>query len=148
MNFLIFASIFLLASFSIVKAQDETIPGKYHWKNRILLVYADTENSVSYQKQLEEFEKHKKGMADRDLVIFSIFPNRVVDPESHEMGEEVALHLRRRYSVSSEGLTVVLLGKDGGEKLTKPDFLSVKQLFGIIDQMPMRQREMRKQHSG
>jgi len=37
---------------------------------------------------------------------------------------------------------VLLIGKDGGVKLRSSGPVSMKDLFGLIDSMPMRQQEM------
>jgi len=39
--------------------------------------------------------------------------------------------------------TVVLIGKDGGEKLRREEGANLGEIFGLIDTMPMRRREMR-----
>ena len=40
----------------------------------------------------------------------------------------------------------LVIGKDGGEKLRKVDeTLSLKELYNLIDAMPMRRREMKEQ---
>jgi hypothetical protein len=36
-----------------------------------------------------------------------------------------------------------LVGKDGGIKLKRGDQVDLREIFGLIDSMPMRQREMR-----
>jgi len=38
---------------------------------------------------------------------------------------------------------VVLIGKDGGEKLRREEGATLGEIFGLIDTMPMRRREMR-----
>jgi hypothetical protein len=37
---------------------------------------------------------------------------------------------------------VVLIGKDGGEKLRREEGGTLREIFGLIDTMPMRRREM------
>jgi len=37
---------------------------------------------------------------------------------------------------------VVLVGKDGGEKLRRGAAVDIDEIFSVIDAMPMRQREM------
>lgn len=129
-------------------AQEVNIPGKYHWKKRIVIVYADSDSSFTYQKQLQEFENHKKGMVDRDLVVFSVFHQKIVTPTGEVADGSEAQRLRQQYEIADKGLSVVLIGKDGGEKLTKSEFLSAGELFGTIDQMPMRKTEMKNERSG
>jgi hypothetical protein len=51
--------------------------------------------------------------------------------------------LRKRLSVPSGRFTVILIGKDGGEKIRQGSSVDLKEIFAIIDAMPMRQQEMR-----
>ena len=45
----------------------------------------------------------------------------------------------------TRSFSVVLIGKDGGEKLRRATPLSPEELFAIVDAMPMRRAEMRGQ---
>jgi hypothetical protein len=54
---------------------------------------------------------------------------------------ETAAQLRARYA-QGPGFTVVLVGKDGGAKLSSARPIDPKRLMDTIDAMPMRQREM------
>ena len=48
-----------------------------------------------------------------------------------------------REALSIRGFEILLVGKDGGVKLRSPAPVSTRDLFALIDAMPMRQREMR-----
>lgn len=52
--------------------------------------------------------------------------------------------LARRLRVSPSGFLLVLVGKDGGVKLTSRSVVSRERLFALIDAMPMRRDEMRR----
>jgi len=45
-------------------------------------------------------------------------------------------------TLTGMGFQVLLIGKDGGVKLRSSEPVSMKDLFGLIDSMPMRQQEM------
>lgn len=49
--------------------------------------------------------------------------------------------LRQRYAVTPDAFTVVLVGKDGGEKWRTDDVPDLKVVYSVIDGMPMRSRE-------
>jgi len=143
MNVLIvFCALFLLLS-GTACAQNPDLLDSYQWSNRVLLVYAADEESPTYQQQIQEFEQHEAGVEDRDLVIFTVLPQKVINPEGKALSAQSAEYLRQRYDVPGQQFAVVLIGKDGGVKLKEEKFLSTDKLFGTIDQMPMRQREMR-----
>nr|WKN35556.1 DUF4174 domain-containing protein [Tunicatimonas sp. TK19036] len=129
-------------------AQDIDILGDNRWKNRVLLIYADSDLSTEYQQQLQEIEGHRKGINERDIIVYSIFHQQIVASEGKIEDKRAAQALRQKYSISNSQLTIVLIGKDGGEKLTQKGLLGAEQLFGVIDQMPMRKEEMKESQSG
>ena len=61
--------------------------------------------------------------------------------------EEYAL-ARRRFHIGENDFAVILLGKDGGEKLRSPTPVRIERLIKLIDSMPIRQKELRDGHSG
>ena len=48
---------------------------------------------------------------------------------------------RERHGVAADEFAVVLIGRDGGEKLRSTSPIPAAELFGKIDEMPMRRRE-------
>jgi len=49
------------------------------------------------------------------------------------------------FDVAKGNFAVILIGKDGTKKLRQSSPLETDTLFSVIDAMPMRQREMRKE---
>lgn len=98
----------------------------FKWKNRVIIVFS--ENDVLAQKQLSTFKEDQAGMDDRDLVVF-------MNPVSQEMKD---------LKSTDHFFEVVLIGKDGTVKKRKDALMTTEELFAIIDGMPMRQSEMRK----
>jgi hypothetical protein len=68
--------------------------------------------------------------------------------QAAELLSEWKGHVERDFVVqtrlSAKASSVVLIGKDGKEKLRRTTPLSSKGLFAVVDAMPMRQAEMRK----
>lgn len=58
------------------------------------------------------------------------------------MTGESAEAARREYGVAG-GFETLLVGRDGGVKLRSREPVGPEELFGRIDEMPMRQREIR-----
>jgi hypothetical protein len=54
---------------------------------------------------------------------------------------------RRRFHVAPADFTVILIGKDGDEKLRSHQPISLNKLRSTIDAMPMRQEEVRQKRS-
>lgn len=53
--------------------------------------------------------------------------------------------LYSEYKTRNNSFEVLLIGLDGGVKLRQAEVLSNEKLFGRIDQMPMRRRELQRQ---
>lgn len=67
--------------------------------------------------------------------------------EAHERNviiERGTPALHRHYRIANDQFGVLLIGKDGSEKFRSLTPVSPTQLWQLIDQMPMRQREMKK----
>ena len=122
-------------------AQSINIPEDFKWKNRLLLLFAPSSNNPMIQQQYDLLEADQSGLNDRDLLIFQIFSDRVA---GHEAGQfSSAQKLRQQYRISEDEFAVLLIGKDGSEKLRKRgELLEQQELYGTIDAMPMRRREM------
>lgn len=116
---------------------------KYQWQNRLVLVFAPTAESELYQTQIETIDAMGDGFAERDLVLFSVFPNAGSYSGADLSNLEIK-YLRERFQIEDSDFVVILIGKDGGSKLRlTQEVLSASQLFPLIDGMPMRKAEMR-----
>ena len=120
---------------------------RYQWKNRLLLVFAPSVKSPPYETQMQLFDPEEAGFNDRDLVLF-----RVLDEGESYAGDESlsradADRLRERFEIAPGDFSVILVGKDGGEKRRDDTPVKTSAIFDEIDAMPMRQREMREQRN-
>jgi len=133
---------------SIVKPSNQalSLKGKnpmnlnsYQWKNRLLLVFAPSENHAAYQQQMRLFEGQKASFDERNLLVIEVLTEGVNRGKSQE-----AAKIRAQFNVSPEEFRVVLVGKDGTSKRRDNSPVSPKVIFETIDAMPMRQQEMRR----
>ncbi len=84
-----------------------------------------------------------KGMKERDLLRIALFPSSAtVDGQPDK--RFVPAELRRRYGVGEGQFRVLLVGKDGGVKRVDKGPVAMRDIFALIDTMPMRQAEMRR----
>jgi len=117
----------------------------YTWKKRVLLVFTAHPKHALYQEQIKAFEQATAGVLDRDLVVFKVVGNEGYTPDHKRLTKFQNQQLRKHYEVPSIQFQVILIGKDGGEKMrTIKQTMDVKQLFRTIDAMPMRRSEMRR----
>lgn len=108
-----------------VAAQEMEL-NQYLWKNRVLLVFPGSA-SEAQGEQAKILGSDPDGIRERDLVVLQV-------------REEATL---KQFKVSPGDFMLILLGKDGGVKLRQSHPLALKDLYQLIDSMPMRQREMR-----
>ena len=90
----------------------------YLWTKRVLEISAPSLTDSSYRAQAAELVPEWEGFVERDFVV--------------------------RAKFGAKGFLVVLIGKDGKERLRSAVPLPPKELFAIVDAMPMRQAEMQK----
>ncbi|MEM6490149.1 MAG: DUF4174 domain-containing protein [Pseudomonadota bacterium] len=100
---------------------------RFAWSHRPILVFAGAEDDPRLAAQLDALRAAALELAERDNVV-------IVD-----RGGDSALARRFR----PNGFTVILVGKDGGEKLRRTEVTPPQDLNDLIDTMPMRRREMR-----
>lgn len=119
-------------------------------KNRVLLVFAPTDQSPDFQKQYSLLDHHAQEMKDRDLVLIPVLVHvgQAIGPDTLRTihppvaSDASQIELRRRFAVPTGEFTIILIGKDGGEKLRQHTPITAEKLNAMIDAMPMRREEM------
>ena len=109
---------------------------------RPLLIFAPTFNDPQLQIQLSELRDNASAIAGRDLVVIALSYNGP-SPTQVQLTNTDADAARRRFHIAPSEFAVILIGKDGGDKLRALKPLSAEKLRDTIDAMPMRQHEMR-----
>ena len=114
-------------------------------EKRPLLLFSKSRSLSSLDRQVDLLRELRPELEDRDMVVLvtagSDDTYSAIGYTSLPRG--ASRDLRRRFAPQGSGLTVVLVGKDGGEKARFQNVVDPQELFDIIDAMPMRQREMR-----
>ncbi len=100
--------------------------------NRRLLVFAPSADHEAYARQLDLLEGREAGCEDRDLLTEPFF----------EDGSDEFAAARGRFRAEEGAFAAVIVGRDGGEKFRSSEPVPAERLFGLIDAMPMRRREM------
>ena len=118
---------------------------EYKWERRILIIFSPDTKQSEYQNQIKELKGQKEGMKERHMLIVHVLPGELAKLQLEEPKEINQEQLRDRFDIQREEFTVLLIGKDGGIKMKSNQALEIKDIFGRIDAMPMRQREMRNQ---
>lgn len=114
---------------------------KYLGKNRILLVFTPDYQDDRFQRQQVILQNSKAKLKERDLILIEMNQNDGYG--ENQYSETEVINLRKKYSIKPSEFAVILIGKDGTEKLRYNDVVQAEQLISIIDSMPMRKEEMK-----
>ena len=105
-------------------------------RQRLLLLLATTANQPDFKRQKSLLADALAGLAERDF--------RVVEVLYDQLGPSDRPLLLRKLGGPLPAFAAVLIGKDGGVKLRQTRPVTPQELFGLVDQMPMRRQEMRR----
>jgi Domain of unknown function (DUF4174) len=106
------------------------------WKKRVVMVYCPKVSDTEFKLQKKWLSEVGKDIMERDLT--------VIDCVESNLSAEDALHLKERFKYTPNHFCFWLIGKDGEVKLISNKPVKPEQLFGLIDSMPMRREEMKK----
>jgi hypothetical protein len=114
----------------------------HQWQNRILLLFAPSEQHPDYQQQLQQMAGQETEIAERELLVvhsLATGTNRLAEQPLDGASSD---RLRQQFGITPDEFAVILVGKDGTQKRQERSPISLTTIFDQIDGMPMRQREM------
>jgi hypothetical protein len=144
-----FAFKILILLILTICAPKETMPmdlSQFQWKNRLLFLFAPDRNHPLFTDLHSEIMAQKVEVEDRDLVVFEVLEQGTSRMNTAPIDRRVADSIRDRFAIPQNTFSLILVGKDGGIKLKHHDQGSLKEVFELIDSMPMRQNEMRQKN--
>ena len=106
---------------------------------RPLLIFAPTPTDPQLLLQLHSLQQDTPALTDRNILLIPL-PYNAPSPT---LTPGAATAARRRFHIAPASFTVILLGKDGGEKLRSSHPITLDHLCSTVDAMPMRRQEMR-----
>ncbi|AZV80471.1 DUF4174 domain-containing protein [Parasedimentitalea marina] len=113
---------------ALIQPGNESDLTEYLWKNRPVVVFADSPDDPRFHEQIERLSQGAEALFDRDVVVLVD-----TDPAANSV---------LRQKLRPRGFVLVLVGKDGGVKLRKPSPWTVRELSRTIDKFPSRLREV------
>ena len=139
--------LFLIAVLSMAKAGERSSVldldlDSLRWKNRVLVLFSPSESDASFQSQKQGLASSAEEVLDRELMVLEIIEQGQSRAGNQLLSQKSVQNIRKRFGVQRGPFQVLLIGKDGGVKLRSSEPVSMKDLFGLIDSMPMRQQEM------
>ncbi len=145
-----FVLIYIIFVALMVYDSKEVIPmdfNQFRWKHRLLLLFAPNGDDPLLKQIHSELIARKVEVDDRDLVIFHVFEQEPSRMNSTLLNPETVESIRNRFAAPRNRFTLILVGKDGGIKLKRSRRTDLKDIFALIDSMPMRQNEMRRKNN-
>jgi hypothetical protein len=142
------ALLIILALFGCQKPQAKTFLEEYLWTHRVILVFSQEETSPNATAQLKAFfdpqtRQPTQDAMERDIKVIQLsHKNDAVRIDGARVPRLFSAPFYKKYDVERDAFRVVLIGKDGGVKLSETKPVSVDSLYSLIDSMPMRKREM------
>ncbi|WP_439151331.1 DUF4174 domain-containing protein [Winogradskyella sp.] len=112
----------------------------YKWKNRIILIISNSETSELFKEQIKELELDHEGLDERQLVVYKVLPSKYKLNSNNWITNS---GLYKTYNSEGDCFKIVLIGLDGGIKLSQNKLLTKNQLFSTIDGMPMRRAQLK-----
>lgn len=117
----------------------------YRWQNRLLLVFAPGPGHARVSDVQAQVDAACEGVLDRDLLVIDAYADGTGQVDGTPLAEPAVNDLRRRFDVGADDVTVILIGKDGGVKERLSGEFDLSEVFALIDGMPMRRAETRRE---
>jgi len=133
LGFAILLTVFPLNAFALEK---------FAWEYRLLLVFVPADDDGSLKQQRQLLAGRDSDIKERHMRIIDISTVGHAEVDGHVDQDLETTRLRKGYNVPSDRFSVILIGKDGGEKGRWIKPVRPDKIFDMIDAMPMRQDEM------
>lgn len=111
-----------------IMAPNDAAPGDFLWKQRLVVVFADTPDDPNFTQQMRMLTDGAQPLIDRDVVVIA--------------DSDPSLDSDWRDTLYPRGFSLVLIDKDGQVKLRKPLPWSVREISRAIDKFPLRRQEI------
>ena len=121
---------------------------------RPLLVFAPALDNPQLAEEFNQLKAHAAELKSRSLLYVPIVPEGHNQPipgskvPTARLSEDELAAMRHRFKVEPADFLVILIGKDGEEKLHSPTPVGVEQIERLIDSMSMHKSEMRREPQG
>jgi len=138
--YILFLSLFVT---TMASAQSFT---QHQWKNRLIVVVDKTKTQEKLQAQLLLFRTELEALEDRKLLVYQYTAQQVklgVDEANNWKQEVLPIFLNQKMQ-STTTFSVFLIGLDGGLKRQWTAIVPLQEIVDLIDSMPMRRAEMKR----
>lgn len=111
------------------------------WQFRPLILITPDAQSAAYRELRDQIEHTQAQFDDREMLLYT-----VEDGEGTRRGKPMTAYETRALLDAldvdpNQGVTVILVGKDGGKKIEQRGAVDLEQIYDSIDRMPMRRAD-------
>jgi len=131
-----------LSSVGTFREEPEFALGQFQWKNRVLVVSAPSADDANLRAQLDALELSDDEFELRDMVLVKLVDAADSMAAERRLNDAEVSLVRATLGIEPQSFAVRLIGKDGSVKLENSVATSMAEIYGLIDSMPMRRREM------
>jgi len=114
----------------------------YRWESRPLLVFAPTASDPRFAETLKRLDATRCDFLSRDMVLGQVVADGNSTLDGQAIDADQARRLANQFAIGDDAFSVVLIGKDGGEKFRVDEVPDLRTIYAVVDGMPMRSREM------
>lgn len=139
----------MLLTATVAAAAFATVAGAtgveaFRGEARPVVLFAPSRDTAAAAGQIRALTGARAALDEREMPVFVVTKTDVTTlsggPAPATLG---AGALRARFEVGDDAFALVLIGKDGEEKLRSNEPVAAEKLTGLVDEMPMRRREVR-----
>lgn len=120
---------------------------RYELTHRPLILFSPSSITATYLESMIVLNRNGSFLQDRDMVVVEVFEEGTSRADGRAMVPDSAAKLRELFGVEPGESAVVLVGKDRAEIERWEKLPPLREIFGTIDAMPMRQHEVEGRHS-
>lgn len=112
------------------------------WRHRLLFLIAPDVNDPAVEHQLLTLNHRSEALFDRELRVYQLYQSGGSFFQDQPISADLVERLRDRLRVKPGSKMLVLIGKDGTIKRRAPLDSDIRDIFLLIDEMPMRRTEI------
>lgn len=141
MKALLLSLVLLICSSVTLEAQSLN---SYRWKSRLILLFTPTPDDPMFERQVKLLYGQNEEFEERNVVFMFITPDGKFENTGRFLQEADARKMYRKFGAEQFQFELVLVGLDGYEKFRAKNRITPPSvLMNLIDEMPMRAREIR-----
>ncbi|WP_245391810.1 DUF4174 domain-containing protein [Salinicola aestuarinus] len=111
------------------------------WQFRPLILVTPSAEAPAYRALREQLAQTDTQFRDREMLLYTVENGEGTRHGKPMTPYETRALLDALGVDAHQGVTLVLVGKDGGKKIEQHGIVDLQQVYDTIDRMPMRQAE-------